>query len=84
MVFRGKVQGVGFRMTANHIASRHPGVAGFVRNEPDGTVFLALEGERERIERYLADVRGAMSNFIASESVMEAQPAGLLGFEVRR
>jgi len=35
IIFRGNVQGVGFRFTAVRIAQRH-GVAGWVRNLPDG------------------------------------------------
>lgn len=84
VVFRGKVQGVGFRATARHIASRHPGVAGYIRNEPDGSVFLAVEGDSEHLERFLADLRATMANYVASERLVEASPSGLMGFEIRR
>lgn len=84
VVFRGRVQGVGFRATARHIASRHPGVAGYVRNEPDGSVFIAVEGDSPHLDRFLADLRATMSNYISSEQMIEASPAGMLGFEIRR
>ena len=37
IIFKGTVQGVGFRFTANSIAGRY-GIAGWVRNKFDGTV----------------------------------------------
>jgi len=42
-VVRGRVQGVGFRHFARQRAQAH-GVAGFVRNLPDGAVGLHAEG----------------------------------------
>ena len=37
VVFIGRVQGVGFRYKATHLA-RHFGLTGWARNEYDGTV----------------------------------------------
>ena len=37
VIYRGRVQGVGFRYTSASIARRFP-VTGYVRNLPDGTV----------------------------------------------
>ncbi len=39
----GRVQGVGFRYTARYLA-RARGLTGWVRNEYDGSVTLALQG----------------------------------------
>lgn len=43
MHFVGEVQGVGFRWTARKIAT-DLGLAGWVRNEPDGSVSMELQG----------------------------------------
>jgi len=48
----GKVQGVYFRASAvdkAHIYS----VAGFTRNEPDGTVYIEAEGEEESLKSFI-------------------------------
>ena len=44
VVFRGRVQGVGFRYTARDMA-RESGITGWVKNCPDGSVRLLAEGE---------------------------------------
>ncbi len=49
---RGHVQGVGFRYAARRAAELY-GVYGFVRNEPDGTVYIEAEGETLNLDMYL-------------------------------
>ena len=49
MVVRGRVQGVFFRAETERRA-RSLGLAGWVRNNPDGTVEAVFEGDRERVE----------------------------------
>ena len=39
----GRVQGVGFRYSAQKAAEQH-GITGFVRNISDGSVYLEIEG----------------------------------------
>ena len=46
--YSGRVQGVGFRFTAQHVAEGFA-VAGFVRNQPDGTVEVLAEGPAEQM-----------------------------------
>ena len=55
-VVSGRVQGVGFRFFAER-AAREAGVAGWVRNRPDGTVETVAEGEMEAVARYLDRLR---------------------------
>jgi acylphosphatase len=45
---QGKVQGVFFRASAADIA-RQLNIKGFVRNEPDGSVYLEAEGSEENL-----------------------------------
>ena len=52
----GIVQGVGFRWWARERARRH-GLAGWVRNRSDGSVEIAVAGEPDEVERFIADVR---------------------------
>ncbi len=46
----GRVQGVGFRWFTKDVAMRE-GVAGWVRNEPDGRVVALVEGDAEAVTR---------------------------------
>ncbi len=49
----GKVQGVGFRYDISQAAARL-GLKGFVRNEPDGSVYLELEGPKNVLDEFIA------------------------------
>jgi len=53
----GIVQGVGFRAHAARIA-RDLSLTGWVRNEDDGSVSVFAEGEREKISRLVARLKG--------------------------
>jgi acylphosphatase len=48
LVVSGRVQGVGFRYTARNEANRL-GVKGYVKNKPDGSVALELEGNAAQL-----------------------------------
>lgn len=47
----GRVQGVFYRASARDEAVRL-GVSGFVRNEPDGSVYAEAEGDPDSLERF--------------------------------
>ena len=82
--FEGRVQGVGFRATARWIAERHP-VTGWVRNEPDGSVVLEVQGETGVVEAFLNDVHERLHPHILSKSRMPASPvAGERHFMIAR
>lgn len=84
MSYKGRVQGVGFRVTCRHLAGAAD-ITGWVRNEPDGSVTLEAQGDPDELERYCTSVRDAMGVRIQSES-REACPTepGESGFEIRR
>jgi len=51
MRIQGRVQGVFFRAETRR-AARAAGVAGMVRNEPDGTVRVIAEGPEEALRQF--------------------------------
>lgn len=83
VVVHGRVQGVWFRESTRRIAERH-GVAGWVRNRPNGTVEAHLEGGREDVERVVAWCHeGPPSARVDRVDVRDEPPTGLVGFVVR-
>lgn len=54
--FSGRVQMVGFRYTCANLADEL-GVVGWVRNLPDGRVELLAEGEGEKLNDLLAELK---------------------------
>ncbi len=68
IVFRGNVQGVGFRYTTHRIAGRYE-VTGFVRNLPDGTVEMLAQGQADEVDRCIDDVRDSFSGYIREAKV---------------
>ena len=49
IIFRGSVQGVGFRWRACHAAELY-GCTGWVRNEYDGSVIAEIQGTRDQVD----------------------------------
>jgi acylphosphatase len=81
-VLSGRVQGVGFRFFAER-AAREAGVAGWVRNRPDGTVETVAEGEPGAVERYLERLRsGAPGSRVTSLVEEEKSVEGYDSFEI--
>ena len=83
VVVHGLVQGVFFRDTVRrHAQSR--GVAGWVRNNRDGTVEAVFEGEPEAVERLVAFVdEGPSGAIVERVDVTDESDEGLSGFAVR-
>jgi acylphosphatase len=83
VIVRGRVQGVAFRAyTADE--ARRAGVAGWVRNRPDGSVEAAFEGERGAVEALLACVRrGPRSARVDRVDAFEEPLTGDRLFEIR-
>jgi acylphosphatase len=52
----GTVQGVGFRWFVRERA-RRLGLAGFVRNRPDGSVEVAASGDEQQVEMLRAELQ---------------------------
>ena len=82
VVVSGQVQGVFFRKGCADQARRR-GLAGFVRNTPDGTVEAAFEGPEEDVEAMVDWCRsGTDWAEVESVEVHEEQPKGDTGFSI--
>ncbi|MCD2195492.1 acylphosphatase [Actinomycetospora endophytica] len=82
-VVHGRVQGVFYRASAEQEAARL-GVAGWVRNLPDGTVELVLEGDDGAVDRMLEWAgRGPSRAEVTHVDVQERPAEGHTGFDQR-
>lgn len=78
----GHVQGVWYRESCRREAERL-GVAGWVRNQPDGSVELEAEGPRAAVDALLAWARqGPPRAAVATVTVDDRPPRGDTAFRV--
>ena len=63
IIFKGRVQGVGFRYTTHRAASRYE-LTGYVRNLPDGTVEALLQGTEPNIQACLNDLKDTFGGYL--------------------
>lgn len=82
VTYWGRVQGVGFRYTAQGLSERYA-VAGYVKNLPNGQVELVAEGEAEEVDRFLAAVAQQMARYIKGQTVENEMPQEFDGFNIR-
>jgi acylphosphatase len=83
VVIHGWVQGVFFRDSTRQRARQH-GVAGWVRNNWDGTVEAVFEGDADAVERLVSFCRqGPRGARVERVDVSDEEPEGLAGFGVR-
>lgn len=79
----GMVQGVAFRYYAQQKA-QELGLAGWVKNLPDGRVEAVFEGDPVRVREMIAWCEsGPSSADVEDVTVDDETPEGLRGFEVR-
>jgi acylphosphatase len=77
------VQGVGFRFFAEHAASVE-GIAGYVRNLPDGRVEAVAEGDAEAVDRFERALwRGPRGARVEDIRIEPQPPEGRTGFTIR-
>jgi acylphosphatase len=83
VIVHGRVQGVGFRLAVAG-AARIRGVAGWVRNRPDGTVEAVFEGDDDAVAslvRFCHD--GPRGADVSRVEVFAVEPEGATAFVVR-
>ena len=83
VVVSGSVQGVFFR-TETRDRARSLGVAGWVRNVPDGTVEAVFEGNDEKVDSMVEWCRrGPSGAGVDDVEVKWVEPEGEAGFSIR-
>jgi acylphosphatase len=83
VVVSGRVQGVWFRDSCREQALRHT-VAGWVRNNPDGTVEALFEGDDPDVAAMIEWMRfGPPGARVTEVDATDEQPDGATGFVVR-
>jgi acylphosphatase len=82
VIVHGRVQGVFFRDTTRRMAESR-GVAGWVRNNPDGSVEAAFEGPDDAVDAMVRFAReGPRGAVVERIEVAEEHPEGVTGFRV--
>ncbi len=81
---KGKVQGVWYRASARRKAEEL-GLRGYVRNEPDGTVYAEAEGEEASLQAFVRWCEeGPEQARVEQVDVKEGNLQGFRGFEIQR
>ncbi len=75
LYYSGRVQGVGFRFTAESIA-KGLGLTGWVKNLGDGAVEIIAEGDRDSLEDFLTRIEDYFSQYIRDRDVEWEEPSG--------
>ena len=78
----GKVQGVGFRWSAATRA-RSLGIMGFIKNLPDGDVYIEAEGPGEQLNTFVEWCKqGPGFSFVESLNVDSFPPVNYVDFRI--
>jgi len=73
--FSGRVQGVGFRYTSREVAKRYE-VSGWVKNLPNGSVEMIVEGASDQLRKYVADLSESTHGKVTDMQVTKSEPTG--------
>lgn len=83
IIFKGYVQGVGFRFTVERIAL-NLGVVGWVKNLDSGSVEVVAEAEKSVLDDFLDKIRGYFSRYIRDEEINTSEATGKFSdFQIR-
>jgi acylphosphatase len=83
-IVEGRVQGVGFRYFVLRQAQRF-GVVGWVRNLDNGAVEIRAEGDAEKLDRFLENVRSGPSfSYVTGVDVRRVAGESFDGFRIKR
>ncbi len=73
VIYEGRVQGVGFRYCTKQLALGFD-VIGSIKNLPNGTVELLIEGEEEEVTEFLEELE---ENSAVSHHIKNAYPENI-------
>lgn len=83
ILYSGRVQGVGFRFTAESFALEL-GICGWVKNLPDGTVEIECEGDEDKLKDFLARINVTFGEYIKKSDLEWFKATGeFKKFEIR-
>jgi len=68
IIFSGTVQGVGFRFTVQRYALSSD-LKGWVKNLPNGSVEILVEGSKDKIERLCQDIEEYFKEYIRNKDI---------------
>ena len=78
VIYKGRVQGVGFRFTVLRFAQGYDSLTGYVKNKPDGAVEMYVEGKDYEVESLLEDITmGPHAGYIKEVTVNPMPPSGM-------
>jgi acylphosphatase len=81
VIYTGRVQGIGFRYTAQRLSHGRP-ITGTVRNCSDGSVELFVQGEAADVQAFMMALSRQMEDFIAEQTIRDAEPRAVEGFQI--
>ena len=73
IIFVGSVQGVGFRFTVHRIANSYA-LTGFVRNSPDGSVEMFVQGPPDDVADCINQIEDSFQGFIRQTKAEDTPP----------
>jgi len=73
--YSGRVQGIGFRYTAQDLA-RDSGICGWAKNLSDGRVEIVVEAEEEVLQDFLNRISQHFSRYIQDTAVQWQEARG--------
>ncbi|MFD2760805.1 acylphosphatase [Lentibacillus juripiscarius] len=85
VIVSGRVQGVGFRFSAQQQARRHH-LNGWVQNKANGTVELEVEGDEEQVHTFLQALKKGFSPFIHVDNMevdLDQKDKGFKDFSIK-
>jgi len=84
VIYKGRVQGVGFRFTVLRFAQGYDSLSGYVKNKGDGSVEVYVEGKDYEVESLLEDITmGPHAGYINEVITNSGVPNGLYaGFNI--
>ncbi|HEY9045889.1 MAG TPA: acylphosphatase [Ohtaekwangia sp.] len=84
IVVSGRVQGVYYRVSAQE-AGEKLGLKGFVRNLPDGSVYIEAEGDEKALSEFVAWCeKGPVRARVTDVDVQDGTWQGFTDFVVKR